>query len=86
MVEVTRRNPREVFSAAVNDNVQSEGPNIMIYSGLSEKHDSNYASNPSINTRPYSPAAARSRTKDDMRQPGGQLRKEDDDQQADELE
>ncbi len=29
MVEVARRNPREVFSAAVNDNIQSEGPNIM---------------------------------------------------------
>jgi hypothetical protein len=28
-VEVARRNPREVSSAAVNDTIQSEGPNMM---------------------------------------------------------
>jgi hypothetical protein len=86
MGEIARRNPHELSSAAVNDNVQSEGPNIMIKSGLSEKYDSGYATNPCINSRLYSPAVARSRSKNDMRQPGGQLREKDDDQQADELE
>ena len=85
MGEIAQRNPREMYSAAFTDQVQSEGdtePKIQV---LSKKRHLFVKAFVFI-SRPYSPATKRSRSKNDMRQPGGQLREEDDDQQADELE